>query len=110
MKHTQPGAVVGGRRGRGGRPPALRLRDGRHLTIAAAPRDGRRVNVAAEPTAMAGSVTGMHGQTRGKRPAEEHRQADPGGDGRVRTRLDLWPLPFVATWAALLVIGWSAMR
>ncbi|MBY8851129.1 hypothetical protein [Saccharothrix longispora] len=89
---------------------ALRLRDGRRLTIAAAPRDGRRVNTAAVPAAAGGSVTGLRRQARMKRVIEEHRRDDPDGDGRVRTRLDLWPLPFVATWAALLVIGWSAMR
>ncbi|CAL9468165.1 hypothetical protein SUDANB95_02761 [Actinosynnema sp. ALI-1.44] len=74
-------------------------------------RDGRRVDIAAGAGSLASAVTGYRMQARMKRLIEDAWQPgiDPGGDGRVRTTLDLWPVPFLAAWAVLLLIGWLAV-
>lgn len=69
-------------------------------------RDGRRFDVAAGAGSLAGAVTGYRMQARMKRLIEDARQPDPRGDGQVRTQPDLWPIPFLAAWTVLLLIGW----
>lgn len=69
-------------------------------------RDGRRINIAAGAGSLASSVTGYRMQARMKRLIEDARRVDPSDDVRVRTSLDLWPVPFVVTSVVLLAIGW----
>lgn len=40
-----------------------------------------------------------------KRQIEEARQDTPNTNDRVHTRLDVWPLPFLAIWAVLLPLS-----
>ncbi|WP_447002457.1 hypothetical protein ACRAKI_22330 [Saccharothrix isguenensis] len=69
-------------------------------------RNGRRINIAAGATSLASSVTGYRMQESMKRRIEKARQDNPDADDQVLTRLDVWPLHFLATWAVLLTIGW----
>lgn len=73
-------------------------------------RDGRRITIAAGATSLASSVTGYRWQESMKRRIDEARQENPHATDQVHTRLDVWPIPFLATWAVLLTIGWLAGR
>lgn len=73
-------------------------------------RDGRRMNVAAGAASLAGSVTGFRLQARMKRLIEDGRRPGSRDDVRVRTRLDVWPIPFVVTSAVLLAVGWLVVK